>query len=234
MIKILAVGNSFSQDATALIDFLTEDMYVRNLYFPSCTLEQHCQFFKEGKREYEYQHNGGNSRKEKVSLEEALSFEKWDYITIQQASGYSGRKDSYQPYMDELIAFIKARSDAEILFHQTWTYEGTSDHPHFPFYDKDKDKMWACVKAVSEEVCKERNLRMICAGKAIYGLGKKDFFNLDKGGISLYRDTFHLNVNYGRFIAACVWIKFFTGKLPVYLQREGLEEGYALIKEYLQ
>ena len=37
-------------------------------------------------------------------------------------------------------------------------------------------------------------------------------FNYREGGISLCRDGFHLSETYGRFAAAAVWYKTFTGK----------------------
>ncbi len=234
MIKILAVGNSFSQDATALIDFLTDELYVRNLFYPGCSLEQHYNFFMQEEKAYEYQHNGAKCKAEKVSLKEALLAEKWDYITIQQASGFSGITDSYYPYIKELIAYIKKFSNAEIVFHQTWSYESNAfDHPDFIRYDQNKDKMWNCIAKTSEEVCERERLRMIKCGAAIYALGQNDFFNLDKGGISLYRDSYHLTVNYGRLITACLWVKFFTGKLPEYILRKDLPFAYKLIRVYL-
>lgn len=41
--KILAVGNSFSQDATALLEFLAPQLTVRNLYIPGCPLSYHSE-----------------------------------------------------------------------------------------------------------------------------------------------------------------------------------------------
>lgn len=234
MIKILSVGNSFSQDSTALIDFLTDSVFVRNLYYPSCSLEKHCAFFKNDEKPYEYQHNGAKCVAEKVSLKEALQYEKWDYITIQQVSGLSGVEETYYPYIDELIAFIRKFSDAEILFHQTWTYESDSGHPDFVRYDNNKQKMWESIERVSNTVSKVHGLRMIECGKLIYSLGQNDLFNIDKGGISLYRDSFHLSVNYGRFAVACLWIKFFTKDLPDYIKRADLSKEYLTIYEQLK
>ncbi len=234
MVKVLAVGNSFSQDATALIDFLTDELFARNLFYPGCSLQQHCEFFATEEKAYEYQHNGAKCKAEKVSLKEALLAEKWDYITVQQASGFSGLPDSYYPYINQLIAYIKKYSDAEIVFHQTWSYESNAfEHPDFIRYEQNKDKMWNCISETTAEVCKRENLRKIECGAAIYALGKKDFFNLDKGGVSLYRDCYHLTVNYGRLVTACLWIKFFTGKLPAYILREDLPFPYQLIRAYL-
>ena len=46
MIKILAIGNSFSQDATALLELFDLDLYVRNLYIPGCPLSYHSELIK--------------------------------------------------------------------------------------------------------------------------------------------------------------------------------------------
>jgi len=47
MIKILAIGNSFSQDATALIELLTDKIYVRNMCIGGCSLKQHCEMINQ-------------------------------------------------------------------------------------------------------------------------------------------------------------------------------------------
>ncbi len=233
MLKILTVGNSFSQDATALVDFLTDGIFVRNLFYPGCSLEQHCDFLDNDECAYEYQHNGAKCLPDGVSLRQALAMEKWDYITVQQASGFSGIEDSYYPYINKLIDFIRSHSDAEIVFHQTWTYENEAEHPDFVKYDRNKAKMWDCIRNASETVCKNEKLRIIECGKAVYTLGQHDLFNRGKGGISLYRDGYHLSVNYGRFLTACVFIKFFTSELPSYFEKTNLTEEYMLIKRYL-
>ncbi len=233
MKKILAVGNSFSQDATALIEFLTEDIYVRNLYIGGCSIERHVALMDTDEKPYEYQHNGENCLLEFVSLAEALGKEKWDYITIQQASGFSGIYASYYPFIKALIAFIRKRSSAEIIFHQTWAYEKDSTHPDFVKYNNNQDEMWQKIKEVSEQVCQDENLRMIKCGETIAKLREFDYFDIEKKGLSLNRDGFHMNLSFGRFATACTWIKFFTGELPEYLNREDISFGYSLIKKVL-
>ncbi len=234
MIKILAIGNSFSQDATAYMEYFSDEVYVRNLYIGGCNLYKHAELVKSAEKEYEYQHCGERCLPERVSLQEALAFEEWDYITVQQASGYSGIEESYFPYIEQLVAHLKARTKAEIVFHQTWAYEKNSTHPHFEWYAKDRDKMWASIQETTKKVCDKLDLRVIYSGETIERLKDDPFFDIDKGGVSIHRDGFHLSLNYGRFAAACVWLKFFTGKIPEYLQRKDLSQGYALILKELE
>ena len=214
MKKILAIGNSFSQDATALIEKLTDKLFVRNLYIGGCSLSQHAELLKSDRKEYEYQKDGEKCISEAVSLGEALSFEQWDYITIQQVSGLSGILESYYPYIKELIGYVRKRSEAEIVFHQTWPYEQGSKHKDFGKYEFSRDTMWKAIHQATEEVCKKEDLRMIPTGKVVAKLSNSQFFDVGKRAESLYRDGFHLSLGYGRYVAACVWIKFFTGNLP--------------------
>lgn len=40
--KILSIGNSFSQDSTALLQLLTDEITVRNLYVVGGSLDMHA------------------------------------------------------------------------------------------------------------------------------------------------------------------------------------------------
>ncbi len=225
MIKILAIGNSFSQDATAYIERLADKIFVRNLFIGGCELARHADLLKNGNKEYEYQKDGENILPYLVSVEDALKFEDWDYITIQQASGVSGILDSYYPYVKELISFVKERSNAEIVFHQTWAYEKDSTHRFFVNYNNDYAKMWNDIRFATNRVCKDENLRMIPSGEIIAKLREIPYFDVYKGGKTLCRDGFHMSLEYGRYAVACVWIKFFTGEIPDFI-KNNLDEGF--------
>ncbi len=233
-IKILAVGNSFSQDATAQIEILTDDLFVRNLYIPGCSLETHVKMARGDEAVYQYQVYGFQSLEKKVSLKYALTAERWDHITIQQVSHLSGIKESYYPYITELVEYIRKYSDAEIIFHQTWAYEEGSEHSEFYRYDRSQAKMWQSISRVTAEVCEKEGLRMIKCGETFAGLRQNDLFDVEKGGMSLCRDNFHASLDIGRFALACTWIKFFTGELPRALWRDDLPAIYRLIKNVLK
>ncbi len=233
MIKILAIGNSFSQDATAYIELLTDKLFVRNLYIGGCSLEKHCALLNGEQKAYEYQHNGEKCLPELVSVKQALTMENWDFITVQQVSGLSGIESSYYPYLPQLIAYIKQYSNAKIIFHQTWAYEKDSTHQDFAFYDNKQDTMHQALTSVALSVCKREGLDYIPTGEVIDSLREYPFFDVDCGGLSLCRDGFHLSMNYGRFAAACVWSCYFLDELPAYLQRNDLSHGYQIIKKML-
>ena len=70
MLKVLAIGNSFSQDATTMLEGLGEGLYVRNLYIGGCSLKTHAANAVSGDRVYDYEMLG--SRIFKTTLKEAL------------------------------------------------------------------------------------------------------------------------------------------------------------------
>ena len=61
-IHILAIGNSFSRDATAYLHAVCESMgistFVANLYIGGCSLERHWCNVEKNKQAYQYQENG--------------------------------------------------------------------------------------------------------------------------------------------------------------------------------
>ena len=212
--KILAIGNSFSQDATRYIQDIAKsagiELFVRNLYIGGCSLERHAHNVKTGVEAYSYEENAVGTRM--ISVGEALELEKWDVVTVQQVSGQSGIAESYEPYITELLDFIKEKApQARIVFHRTWAYEKGSAHGDFPRYDCDRKKMLDCIIAASTEVAaKKHGLDMIPSGNVIGKANLMPEFDSEKGGVSLYRDGFHLSLTYGRYLAGLVWFKFFT------------------------
>ncbi len=215
MIKILAIGNSFSTDATRWLENIAEsagkELFVRNLFIGGCSLETHFANIKSGAKAYAYQENGADIRS--ISVNEALAIEEWDYITVQQASGFSGMYETYEPYLTEIISYVKTVSpQAKIVFHRTWPYENGAEHSAFPSYGCDRNRMYECILSATERAVSKHGLDVIDCGDVIYKLGETDDFNKDKGGISLYRDGYHLEYTYGRYLAGLVWFKYFTGE----------------------
>ena len=114
-VKILGIGNSFSEDAVEqnlheLAAAEGIETIIGNMYIPGCPLELHAQNMKTDARAYRYRKidvSGKMVQIDSMSLSKALADEDWDYISLQQASQLSGLYDSYQPYLHELIAYIR-------------------------------------------------------------------------------------------------------------------------------
>ena len=110
MIKILSIGNSFSQDAQAYVHQIAAsagiETKVVNLYIGGCSLERHYNNITENAVAYNYELNGNTHMGRTVSIMEGLIEEDWDFVTLQQASAVSGLPATYHPYLEELSAYV--------------------------------------------------------------------------------------------------------------------------------
>ena len=99
VLRILAIGNSFSDDGMEylpkLLDHLKiENVEVARLYVGGCSLKQHVEFYEQEKSPYQFYRStaGENAwvKSEGESLKNALQMGDGDIITMQQVSGQSG------------------------------------------------------------------------------------------------------------------------------------------------
>ena len=214
--KILSIGNSFSQDAHRwLYDVCKSagiEVYNANLYYGGCSLESHWNFYINDQAEYDYEIKAMPVRK--ITLREALMAEKWDVITYQQASHESGMYERYQPFLCDLHKVVKqACPDAKFYIHKTWAYEIDSTHGSFVLYNSDQHYMYKCLSDAYDKAAKSIDADIIPSGDVIqYLRDNTSEFDYKNGGLSLNRDGFHLSLGYGRYAAALTWYcKLFGG-----------------------
>jgi hypothetical protein len=123
-VRLLTVGNSFSQNATRFLGSLASSAGDVLVHHPAviggATMAQHWE--KAELHEKDPQDKGGFYGT-KRSLKQELLAEPWDCVTIQQASIRSHDPATYRPYARQLHAYIKRYAPrAEVLVHQTWAY----------------------------------------------------------------------------------------------------------------
>lgn len=214
-IKILDIGNSFSEDATYYLHQIGKtvgiDSKVVNLYIGGCSLETHMNNVKNDEALYRYQINGCITE-QYVSIKEALLEETWDYITIQQASHESGIIESYYPYVELLYDYIREyQKDAKILLHQTWAYEIDSNHNYYDRYNNSQREMYNKLKNAYADVKEKLGIDMIPCGDVVQEVRKKTPFQYEKGEMSLCRDGYHMHFIYGRYLLAATWYEVIFG-----------------------
>ena len=120
--KILSIGNSFSQDAQRYLHRLAKQEGVEiktvNLYIGGCQLRRHYLNMLDDQVAYDFEFNGERTGI-MVSIRQAFVSDDWDFITLQQASPISGRYETYSPYIEELAAYVrKYCPHTKILIHQ--------------------------------------------------------------------------------------------------------------------
>jgi len=206
-LKILSIGNSFSEDALSYLWDIAKHNNIHltlgNLYIGGCDLETHANNAMNKQKDYIYYKNtSGSFVSSNTNLDEGLFDESWDIITLQQASHKSGIESSYEPYLTNLISYVKTyQPQAKLYWHMTWAYQQDSDHPNFIDYHKDQAFMYqAIVNTLSNQVMKHQDIeKIIYTGKVI-----QTFRNTYLGD-TLTRDGFHLSLDIGRYIASISW-----------------------------
>ena len=216
VIKVLAIGNSFSQDA--IEQYLYELAYAQgdslvigNAYIGGCSIDRHYDNLKTGKAEYAYRKVVGGVRSERknIDLRSIIRDEQWDIITLQQASRLSGVPTSYAnlPQLKRLVQSYTTNLHVQFAWHMTWAYAEDYTSKDFITYDNDQRKMYnAIVHTIQQVLPASGRLPIIPSGTAIQLLRYR------LGDIAC-RDGFHLSLTIGRYTAACTWCEFLTDRI---------------------
>lgn len=217
-IKILAIGNSFSEDAVE--DYLDDlaraagvNVIIGNAVIGGCPLQKHWNNAAGDSANYSYRfinEKGEKTVTARRSLLSCITDEDWDYITLQQHSGSAGRIETYFPYLTRLVGYIKGHATnprVKLAFHQTWAYAQDSKHAMFPYYGKDQNVMYrAIVETVRDAAARAGITLVIPTGTAIQNA------RLNMHRDDFCRDGYHLDKTIGRYTAACAWFEALLGK----------------------
>ena len=216
VIKVLAIGNSFSQDAVEqylyeLAAAQGDSLIIGNAYIGGCPISRHYDNLVKGKPAYEYRKviGGVRSNKKRVDLKSIIQDEHWDIISLQQASQYSGQPKTYAKLgqFKRLVQSYTTNLHVEFVWHMTWAYADDFTSKNFEPYDNSQHKMYTAIVRTIQNVLPAVDIkRVIPSGTAIqlarYRLGD-----------TLNRDGYHLSLTIGRYTAACAWCEFLTGRI---------------------
>jgi len=223
LMKILAIGNSFSDDAAEYLPQIAKaggvDLKIGSLCIGGCPLKLHWENALNDEKAYGYELHP-ELDDERVSIREALESDDFDFVTFQQGSILSGKPETYYPYIENLYHFVKAiRPEGEILIHQTWAYE--KGYERLSEYENSSDVMFNCIKG-AYALAAERlaglsgaPVRIIPCGEAMQAARANPLFATafgDGNPLSLNRDGFHASLGYGRYLLGAVWYETLTGK----------------------
>ena len=207
--RILSIGNSFSQDAHRYLRKTFEANGVPckavNLYIGGCTLRTHYLNMLDDEQRYFFEF-GGESTGLSVSIREAVRSDDWDIITLQQQSSNSCRYETFQPYLDELADYVHTYCPhAKLYMHQTWAYEQDSTMLHNAGYETERN-MFNAIRVSYLEAAKAIDaVGIIPAGEAM-------LYAHTHGIEKVHRDCFHASLVAGRALLSLTWYAKLTGK----------------------
>lgn len=216
VLKILAVGNSFSVDSMQYVCEIAKEMGVEkvelgNLYIGSCTLEMHLDRSQSEFNPYTYYTRNESKAwsKKNYSYKKAVEENNWDFITFQQGSALSGKEDTYS-YLIDLIELTKpmcTNQNVKFAWHMTWAYQGNSTHESFPDYSSNQMVMYnAIVNAVQTNIVNNSDIFAIIPNGTAIQNARTSYL-----GDTLTRDGYHLSHNQGRYIAGVTTLATLIG-----------------------
>lgn len=187
-LRVLLIGNSFSQNASAYLRQIAKDgghdITFGHAELPGCPLQRHWQLAELNNTEPD--NPKGKPYEGGKSLRMLLADGEWDVITMQQYSMLSGNIDTYKPYAQQLYNLIRQyQPKARILIHQTWAYRADSK----PFgevasgkFAQSEKEMYEKSRAAYHQIAKEFNADIIPTGDAFWLISSnpKIFFKKDE------------------------------------------------------
>lgn len=173
-IRLLTIGNSFSEDATYFLDDLAAAdgnlLIQTKAVIGGSPLELHWN--KSQQHEKDPADKNGLYGIGK-GLKELLSDGPHDFVTIQQRSISSHDVATYRPYAANLRDYVKKHApNAELLLHETWAYR--VDDPRFSVAKpkagepQTQREMYAMLAKSYRTIAAELGVRLIPVGDAMF------------------------------------------------------------------
>ena len=207
MKSILIIGNSFGTDCARYLNGISRaggaELRVVNLFIGGCSLYRHYRNMLSGDAAYDYEING-NKTGLKISLPSALVLEEWDYIVMQQCSPESGEYEKYQPFLSELAAYVRRFSPrSRLCINMTWTFDRECTRFHkTPF--ETPEEMMPAIRDAYHRAARDVDADVLFpTGEAVWKL-------YHEIGAETYRDGFHANLGWTRYMLGAVWFMVLT------------------------
>ena len=232
VLRILTIGNSFSDDTMQYVYQIAESLGVEkielgNLYIGGCSLDTHATNARGDLAAYDFRQNtyGSWETIPNYKMSDAISLRNWDFISLQQASGSSGIADTYAE-LDYLIGYVSNLCPtAKLVWNMTWAYQQDSTHQDFSKYNNNQMTMYESIlSAVNGVVLAKDDISLVIPNGTAIQNARTSYL-----GDTLTRDGFHLSLDLGRYIAGLTMVYELTGLSP-----ENIEYAPEGVDEYLQ
>jgi hypothetical protein len=173
-VRLLTIGNSFSHNATHYLGDIAkaggDTLILREANVGGASMELHwtkAQLHEKDPKNKAGLYTAGRG------LRENLAAEKWDFVTIQQASIKSHDLATYQPFANQLRDYIHQHAPgAEIILHETWEYR--VDDPRFavkepkPGEPRTQAEMYEELSSAYATIAKQLGVRRFPVGDAFH------------------------------------------------------------------
>ncbi len=175
-VRLLTIGNSFANNALTWLEDLAAggdagEFIVGRANLGGCSLEKHWNLACYTQEHPEFKTYDLCKDKEgavvQANLQEALVYEPWDVITLQQVSRKSWLCDTFNPYLDNLLQLIRERApQARVWLHQTWAYR--SDSPYYAQNGLTPELMHQRIRESYDFHSQRTGCPVLFSGEAVY------------------------------------------------------------------
>ena len=134
-LKVLMIGNSFSicnlKEMPNIAKAAGAPLDLASLFIGGCSFERHWRNVEVAAtnanfKPYRFDRNvnGANTIDDgRANIPDALALDKWDVVTIQQASPLSWQPKTFEPFASNLVALVRRLApQAKIMVQETWSY----------------------------------------------------------------------------------------------------------------
>jgi len=172
-LKVLMIGNSFSVQMVTAMPPVAKDLDlgldICSMYIAGCSLRRHWEnICAPTTTPYNVTRciDGIAAKAFSGNIPEVLTSEKWDVVTIQQASYLSWRDETYNPWGGNLVKYIREMlPSAKILVHETWSY--TPWDKRLSDWKIDQDEMHKRLCLAYSDFAKQYGFDIIPTGTAV-------------------------------------------------------------------
>ncbi len=215
-LKILAIGNSFTEDATQYLPSILSAAHIKNVTIArllngGLSLENHWNYYSGDSTSYFYQKTNPETNmwykvESGYSISKAIADEKWDIIVLQQVSYLAGKYESYQPHLNKIRkALLQLSTNSKVCFawQMTWAYAKNCTQAGFANYNNDQLTMYKAIANATQLMKKGSGIDVIIpSGTALQNLRNT---TLNDAPYDLTRDGYHSDLGAGRYVEACTW-----------------------------
>lgn len=207
-LKVLCVGNSYSNDTFWMLKDIAasagKQVTVGVSHLSGGTLSQVYDAINSNGTVNTYNKftpSNGHEEKKSYNARDIITDEDWDFIFFQQASTQAMNYDTYQPYLKNLVSYVKSNATnprVRLGINMPWVRPVSNSSIGTP---QKQLEVNADIVAACQQAMFDTNLEIfIPTGIAVMNGRKNDY--LAKISNELTRDGSHLDEGIGRYLAA--------------------------------
>ncbi len=164
-VKLLTIGNSFADSAFKFLPKVAESagdkVIMDRANIGGCPLDKHWKLVEKSEQD-----PAVKPYYRKYTLRDKLEAQKWDFVTIQQASHLSWKPESYMPYAKNLQEYVKKYApQAELVIQQTWAYR--FDDNRLKSWKMSQREMFDKLVDAYDQAAAGLGIRLIPTGEAV-------------------------------------------------------------------